>query len=281
MGVCDVPRGAEKMRRPPGKVPLGAPDPAGTGEAIVDGISWNALNPRVQYGGDELEQACELVEHLRGGAPALRAVRLDAVRALWSVMSSLPRHSVTLTRSSNGREIERHLGIRRWGVRKNRIAQGVLPVPASEQEYLRRGHRLVRRQVGRARAAGVTCEVLGSDGERVSVRRWLSPRIAGLDGWLDDLPHPSDACWWVARSADGDPLALAIVAEDSDWALLEILLSTDHAARYLLHTEVLSSLARAGVRYQLTISPPVPRMDPNLRYFQRMLGYRVAHLVVR
>jgi len=264
-----------------GERPTGRDDIAGNSDAIVDGINRNAVNPRVQYGGDQLEQACELVEHFRRGAPALRGFRLDAVRALWSVMFSLPRLSVTLTSSPNGREINHHLGLRSWGVRKNRIAQAVLPVPAGEEEYLRRGHRIVRRQVRRARAAGVSCEVLSSERERADVRRWLAPRKPGLDGWLDDLSHPSDACWWVARSADGDPIAIAVVAVDSDAALLQILVSTDHPARYLLHTEIVVSLARTGVRYLLTISPMLPRMAPNLRYFQWMLGYQVAHLVVR
>ncbi len=259
---------------------IGGRDRGITREAIVAGISPNAPNPRVQYGGDQLERACELVEHFPRGTTSLRGSRLDAVRSLWSVMTSLPRLSVTLTSSPNGREIDRQLSLRRWGVPKNRIAQAVMPVPASEEAYLRDGHRIVRRQVRRARAAGVSCEVLRGEGERAGVRRSLAPRMPGLNGWLDVLPYPSDACWWVARSANGDPIGLAVVVADSDWALLRILLSKDHPARYLLHTEIALALGRTGVRYLMTSSPMVPRMEPNVRYFQWMLGYQVAHLVV-
>jgi hypothetical protein len=247
---------------------------------MAPGSNRDAVNPRLQYGGDQFEQACELADRFQGGAPALRGFRLDSVRALWSVMTSLPRLPVALTSTSGGRVIDRHLAARRWGVPKNRFAQGVLELFRSEKAYLRHCHRLVRRQVRRGRGAGLTCAEVESTSERGQLMRWLIPLMAHVEGWTDVLPPATDARWWVARNAGGEPVALAILVIDSEWAMLSLLKSTDHAARYLLHTEVAVSLGRAGVRYLLTDSPMVLRMDPNVRFFQRMLGYQVAHLVL-
>jgi hypothetical protein len=126
----------------------------------------------------------------------------------------------------------------------------------------------------------VTCAEVESKTDRARLMRWLIPLMADVEGWTDVLPPAIDARWWVARSADGEPVAVAILVVDSEWALLSLLKSTEHAARYLLHTEVALSLGRAGVRYLLTDSPMVLRLDPNVRFFQRMLGYQVAHLVL-
>jgi hypothetical protein len=273
---------------PPREAPRAAPLRAGTG--VVD---WNRADPSLQYGGATLEAACAFAYGLKrhrnedpipparrtGVRPSLGSV--DGLQAVVKVLVQLPGLRVRLSDSRSGEVIREHLTSRRLGIAKNRIAQGVLPIPASDEEYLTRGRRILRRQVRRAKTSGASCELVTSYTEKREILDWLTPRIPGMDGWVDTLPHRPDDEWWVARSSSGEPIAFAIVVVDGKWAMLELLRSTDHPARHLLHTEIVASLRRAGASYLITDSPMVLRMDPELRYFQRMLGYRVAHLRLR
>jgi hypothetical protein len=255
------------------------------------GVITNWGDPRLQYGGETLERASAFAAGLqrsRAIEPQPPARRIGSARggatgllATVKVMGRLPVVDVHLSGSLSGRVIREHLSDRRLGIAKNRIAQGVLPIPASEDEYLQRGRRILRRQVRRAKNSGARCERVTAYAEKRAILDWLTPLIPGMEGWVDTLPHRPDDEWWVARSASNEPLAFAIVVVDGAWAMLELLRSTDHPARHLLHTEIVASLRRAGARYLITDSPMVLRMDPELRYFQRMLGYRVAHLRLR
>jgi hypothetical protein len=71
------------------------------------------------------------------------------------------------------------------------------------------------------------------------------------------------------------------VTVDREWSLLKGLVSTDHAGRYLLHTDLVNALAGAKVRYLVVDGPMAPLLAPELQYWQRLLGYRVASLSVR
>jgi hypothetical protein len=246
-------------------------------------VDWATVDARLQHGGAALELACQFVARLRrrpvlDGPPWRPTGWLRGPVALAVLVRSLPRLPVRLTGAPSARVIEEHLHRRKFGIAKNRIAQGVLPIPASPQQYLRDGSRQVRRQVGRAKDAGISAAPLTERDERREVLRWLTPRVPGMEEWVDALPDREGDQWWVARRGDGKPVGFAILVADRDWALLELLKSTDHAARYLLHTEIVAALCRSGVRYLLTDSPSVSRMETNLRRFQRTLGYRVAHL---
>ncbi len=233
-------------------------------------ISWDALDPRFQYGGEVLELACAAVAGLRRG-------RLRHIRALGEELVKLPKVRVELTASPSGRVIRGHLRARRWGIAKNGIAQGVLPIPVEEADYLRRASRIVRRQAARATTLGITCEGVAPS-ERDELIGEMTPLIEDMPLWVGTLPdRPADR-WWVARDASGAALAFAIVVVDRDWALLELLRSVDHTARYVLHTAIVEALRREQVSYLLTDNPMVLRMDPERRAFQRLLGYRVAHL---
>ncbi len=106
----------------------------------------------------------------------------------------------------------------------------------------------------------------------------MTPLVPGMPEWVDTLPHRDDDQWWAARDNRGHPVAFAIVVVDTEWAMLELLKTIAHPPRYLLHTEIVTALAEVGVRYLVTDSPMALRMDPNLRSFQRLLGYQVANL---
>jgi hypothetical protein len=236
----------------------------------------------VQYGGETFERACRFV----GWSKRRRASnssdesegRLEGPRALLVTLNALPRLTVRVSDTPSGQVIQDHLRSRRWGVPKNRLAQGVLSLPAGEQEYLRQRTRIVGRQVRAARSAEITCAKLTSCAEREELLRQITPRVVGMHEWVETLPHRDDDQWWAARDKLGDPVAFAIVVVDTHWAMLELLKTVAHPPRYLLHTEIVTALARDGVRYLVTDSPMALRMDPNLRSFQRLLGYQVANL---
>jgi hypothetical protein len=70
----------------------------------------------------------------------------------------LPRLAVPLSNSPAGALIAEHLSLRRCGVPRFRLAQGVLHLPADFPSYLR-GHRrqAVRTNIHRARDRGMRC----------------------------------------------------------------------------------------------------------------------------
>jgi hypothetical protein len=235
----------------------------------------------LQYGGATLELACGFMGALSGrGAGSGRApgAPFQGVTAVYRTLTELPRVSVTLTDSASGEVIAAHVRVRRWGVAKNRLAQGILRIPEDVDAYLSRASRLVRRQVRRAQSSGVACRRLQAPAERAELVDQMTPKIADMPRWVDTIPDRPDDDWWVASASDGTPLGFAIVVVDTEWALLELLRCIDHPARYLLHHQIVASLAARGLRYLLTDSPMVLRMDPQLRQLQRMLGYEVANL---
>jgi hypothetical protein len=237
---------------------------------------------QVQYGGETFERACRFVERFQRRRPSSSATdsdgRLEGPLALLITLNSLPRLTVRVSQTPSGQVIKDRLRSRRWGVPKNRLAQGVLALTVSEEEYLRQRTRIVGRQVRAARSAEISCAQLASSAERGELLRQITPRVAGMHEWVDTLPHRDDDQWWSARDNLGDPVAFAIVVADTDWAMLQLLRTNAHPPRYLLHTEIVTALARDGVRYLVTDSPMALRMDPNLRGFQRLLGYQVANL---
>jgi hypothetical protein len=237
---------------------------------------------QVQYGGETFERACRFVGRFQRRPPSSSGPEadgwLEGPLALLTTLKSLPRLTVRVSETPSGQVIKDRLRSRRWGVPKNRLAQGVLSLPISEEDYLRQRTRIVGRQVRAARAAEITCAQLPSSAERWELLRQITPRVAGMHEWVDTLPHRDDDQWWAARDNLGHPVAFAIVVADTDWAMLQLLRTNAHPPRYLLHTEIVTTLARDGVRYLVTDSPMALRMDPNLRSFQRLLGYQVANL---
>jgi hypothetical protein len=219
---------------------------------------------------------------------------MEGSRAVWAVYRGLPRVSVSLTGSSCGELMSDQLAIRRWGVPKNRIAQGVLPIPADLGTYLRVGHRLVRRQVRRAVEAGVECRLL-SGPERAAVLDDLTVRkerasddqngrqLGAARRRTDDeaagWAERKDDEWWAAIGADGTSVALASICVDKEWAFLRGLISVEHPARYLLHMRLVEELAGREVRYLWTAAPSAMLQASGLQYFQYMLGYEIVNLI--
>lgn len=203
---------------------------------------------------------------------------VESARGLLRLMVGLPRLTIAPGATPVGARLRWFLAVRRYGLPKNRVAQAILVLAPTEEECLAGGRRLMRRQMRKAAARGLTARRLSTREQRLAVLEALTPRVPGMPEWAPGVPERDEDEWWVADDADGTPLAFAILGVDGPWALLDGLVSTDHTARYFLHTRIAVSLGQAGVRCMLTDAASTLRLPRDRQYFQFITGYRIAHL---
>lgn len=91
------------------------------------------------------------------------------------------------------------------------------------------------------------------------------------------LSLPGDM-WFAAFASSGEPVTIARVTIDSEWALLKSFASIDRPSRHLLHTELVETLVRASVRYLAVDAPMAPLLAPKVQYWQRLIGYQIFNL---
>ncbi len=237
----------------------------------------------LQYGGGNFATASLFLRKVVPNADAhgrsLPVSLLPGLKATAMLLAGLPKLSVSLTDSPAGERLRHHFGDRIWGIRHSRLAQGVLTLPQDRGAYLRgRSRQAVRTSMRKARAAGIVCRSLDGLEER---RRVAGQVVPGMLEWHDDLFLLPGDHWRAAFAPSGEPVAVAQVTVDREWALLKGLVSTDHVSRYLLHTDLVEALVGAKARYLVVDGPMAPLLEPALQYWQRLLGYRVASLSVR
>jgi hypothetical protein len=229
--------------------------------------------PPLQYGGVTFIRASRLVRTVLygtdDGKSAESVRKISDMAALATLLTRLPRLPVELSSSAQGQRIAGHLRRRKWGIPKNRIAQSVLPLPPTVEEYLRgRPRHALRTNLRKARAEGMTCQRLDSVAERRSILDRLQAETA---------IYPDDE-WWAALDSSGEPIGAAAVTIDVQWAMLTMLVTRAPGCGWLLHSELVETLCRAGVRHVSTHPLGALPLAPNLQYFQRVLGYRVVNL---
>jgi hypothetical protein len=236
----------------------------------------------LQYGGEHFLAASLLLQQLVPGT----AGELDGRAPLWSgfgaavrLCVSLPRLRVSLSDSPAGRRLRTHFRDRIWGIPHTRLAQGVLVLPAEPGSYARgRSRQAVRTSMNKARAAGIVCRALDETETRRGVAEPLRARVPEISepgGELLCLPGDT---WFAAFAPSGEPVTIARVTIDREWALLKSFVSTHRPSRYLLHTELVETLVRANVGYLAVDAPMAPLLEPNVQYWQRLLGYQVCNL---
>jgi hypothetical protein len=241
---------------------------------------------QLQYGRDTFAASSEFLRRVRLAPSVASRLRCLAdgkgLAASVTLFVGLPRLSISRSSSPSGREIGAHLRRTRWGIPQSRLAQGVLVVPPTRQEYLRgRSRQAVRTNIRHAESLGLTCRRLTSPSERRRVAEYMvgqrpqSEETA--DAYRRNLDRPGGE-WWMVGVPDQAPRGLAVLSLDSEVAMLWSLVCLDHPAKWLLHTHIVGELGTAGVRHLLTSSRMAPVMDPRDQYFQRLLGYRVAHI---
>jgi hypothetical protein len=206
---------------------------------------------------------------------------LRGALACIQLLLGLPCFRVSLTDTTAGRRIDAHLRRRTWGIPHTRIAQAIFELPHSEGGHLRgRSRQAVRTNRRRALASGIVClQLIDGDVRRCAVQA-LSERLEHMCGWpMERFCEPGDI-WWAAFDATGVPVAVAALTVDREWALWQVMGSTDRSARYLLHSEIVETLRRSGVRYLTVSGPMAPMLESSLQYWQQRLGYSVANLTL-
>jgi hypothetical protein len=183
---------------------------------------------------------------------------------LLALLWLIPRTRLHLSASPSGKRIRAHLRLRRWGLPRFRLAQGVLHLPSTHAAYMRgRSKQAVRTNFARARARGIQAT------------------YTTVAGWTP-LEHPSapDAPvqHWQATSQAGVVLGEAWVTVDAQCALLHSLVTTESDVRWLLHTAIVEQMCLLGCRQLITNSHDAFLMPAGQQYFQRLLGYSIERL---
>jgi hypothetical protein len=195
-------------------------------------------------------------------------VRLLAqLPVLLSYLHQLPRARIRLSDRPTGRMLGEHLALRRLGVPRFRLAQGVLFLPSDFSTYLRgRKRQAVRTNIRHASEAGVRCE-------RALIPHWMPP-------WADrKLTEPAPTEYWRALDRDGNLVGEAWLTVDIECALLHALGASEWSARWLLHTAIVERLCESSsCRLLVSNSYDAPLMSRGQQYFQHLLGYSVARL---
>lgn len=198
-------------------------------------------------------------------APLLVAGWLVRLPVLIRYLREVPRVRFALSERPTGRLIAAHLALTYLGVPRFRLAQGVLHLPPDFASYIRgRRRQAVRTNVRRASERAIVC------GCRT------------LESWTPDdrdLGLSAQTEYWWATDRNGEIVGEAWVTVDDECALLHALECTENGVRWLLHTALVQRLCDAGCPLLLTNSCDVPLLPAGQRYFQRLLGYSVAHLL--
>ncbi len=241
---------------------------------------------RLQYGQETFVASSEFLHRLSFASSLGSRLRCVAdgkgLAASAKLLVYLPRLSISLSSSTSGREIAAHLRRKRLGIAHARLAQGVLALPPTLEEYLRgRSRQAVRTNIRHAKGVGLTCRRVTSSAEQRYVAEYMvaqRPQSEDVaETYRRHLNHADAQCWMV-EAPDQTPAGLAILSVDIEVAMLWSLVSLDQTAKWLLHTHVVGELGDAGVRYLLTSSKMAPLMGSRDQYLQKLLGYRVAHL---
>ena len=247
--------------------------------------------PELQYGGATFESASEYVRGLQTWTEPARArvaralTDVEGSRAVAAELGGLHSVAVSLSDSPAGRLIARHLAEQRWGVDRNRMAQGILLLPPTFADYRRgRARQAMRTNNRAATEEGITCRRLEPGAVQSSFERWerqgVLPDKVAHHYRLCEPNAVRDARWYVALDRTTSPVGVAKVWVDTEWALLSGMACVSHSTRWLLHTHIVEELYRAEVGRLCIRDGLSLQMSPAHQYFQRLLGYRVAHLRV-
>jgi hypothetical protein len=209
--------------------------------------------------------ACAAALRCADGSSFAQRVRACAwIPYLIVLLCVIPRTRVRLSRGASGERIRAHLELKRWGLPRFRLAQGVLDLPVEYRTYLRgRRRQAVRTNVARAREQGISC------GYSV-VRDWAP------SDHVDAPAAPVEL--WLARDMHGDTVGEAWVTVDDQCALMHSLVTTRSGVRWLLHTSIVEHLCERGCTQLLTNSHDAFLMPAGQQYFQHLLGYEVGRV---
>ncbi len=204
------------------------------------------------------------LRHVHARHVVARARAVAKLPYLIGLLCAVPRTRVLLSHSPAGERIRAHLQLRRWGLPRFRLAQGILHLPSSYDAYLRgRRRQAVRTNIAKARAEGIKCT-------RTVVSGWIPPDEADAPATLAER--------WQATNQAGIPVGEAWIVVDDSCALMHSLISSQSGVRWLLHCAIVEDLCDRRCRVLLTNSHDAVLMPAGAQYFQHRLGYSVERV---
>jgi hypothetical protein len=238
---------------------------------------------RTGFGDPDFLELCGLVQQVlrpqsRPAERLLGALRaLPRAARLIRAVRRLPSRRIHVTDTPAGAAIRDFFG---WRLLQGRhlVAISTLALPADPAEYARgRSRQALRTNCTRAQRMGIRVELV-DDPARVRERMtdlFAQRRDADAGAWYFSRAAVREGEFWFATDADGRVIAVTEIIPDREAALLRSMISAPgpgrSEARYLLMSEVMSSLAGRGVRHVLV--GRALRLPPGLVYFQRLLGF--------
>lgn len=253
-----------------------------------------AHNNTNSYGSRRLRRASQCARALRFELRSLGPIGLTQtllrVPSLALFLLRVPCLDVHLSASEPGRMLAAQLSLRRLGIPRYRLAQGVLALPPSITDYLRgRSRQAVRTNIRRALEQGIVCHympltvaaqtalpgavtlTLARPGDRCEIAGdWVAANAIEVTG------TPGE-CWW-ACDATGTIVGHAWLTVDERCAVLHALGSSRPGVRWLLHSAIVERLCASRCEVLLTNSFDAPLMEPGAQYFQALLGYTIARV---
>ncbi len=215
---------------------------------------------------------------------------LEALRAFWAIQKLPFVYPASQSDTPGGREVREvlcqsgPLGLpaRWWGF-------AAVPVVENPEDALKNPEaKRLRYNLRLAEAEDITVRI-ADPSERITLREKadLRERTHPDPMYRVTTPRNDDLLdhelWIVAEDSAGDPLLLAVVAVDGEFAVLRYFRalgdSEKHSlSRYSAHQWIVESMAEQGVRWLIDTNPPAAQTN-GVRLFQRIVGFR--HVRIR
>lgn len=213
--------------------------------------------------------------------------------ALIALLLRTPTEQVVLSETTSGRVLSEYFSQRAMGiVPRKRFFRGMLLLPEDHAVYVGGRHRkALRRNLRRAAAGGIHCEVLSDK------RRALEDVSQVLHGHPRSLTDPGfhtvvdkvcaiaqrpETTVTVARDEDGRPIAVLTCVIDDSVCLITSAVATSRDPRWALHDHLVRVLIARRVRYLLGDGEgPFGALGypPSVQHYQHLLGYELRHVV--
>ncbi len=213
--------------------------------------------------------------------------------ALIRLLLRIPTEQVVLSETTSGQALGDYFRQRAMGVvPRKRFFRGVLLLPEDHAVYMGGGHRkALRRNLRRAAAGGIRCEVLSDkrraveDVSRVLGQHPHSLIDPGFHTVVDKVRATAqrpETTVTVARDEDGRPVAILTCVIDDRVCLITSAVATSREPRWALHDHLVRLLITRRVRYLLGDGEgPFGALGypPAVQHFQHLLGYELRHVI--
>lgn len=224
-------------------------------------------------------------------AAALR--RPGRFAALVALLARTPTEHVVLSNTTAGRALGEYFSLRAMGaVPRKRLCRAVLVLPDEHATYLSgRRRKTVRRNLRRAAAAGIRCEVVSNRRSafddishvlRHHPRSPIDPSFQAVADKVHAIARRAETTVVVARDEDGRPVAIMTCVIDEVVCVITAAVAISREPRWALHDHLVRLLITRRVRYLLGDGEgPFGALGftRSVQHYQHLLGYELRHVV--